>query len=87
LPDPYISDVKCPKCGRNLCYYIVDPSPWERMGGLTRRVWAFCGGPCRVKGDLVRWAGKYDCDDDVVRVVNELKDTIIKYSEQIEMIY
>ena len=33
------------------------------------------------------WAGAYKDDKDVVRVVNQLKDNIIKYSEQIEMIY
>ena len=33
------------------------------------------------------WAGRYKDDKDVVRVVNQLKDNIIKYSEQIEMIY
>ena len=86
LPDPYISYVKCPKCGVYLGYYIVNVSPYERMGGLTDRVWAFCRGPCRAKGELVVWAGAYKDDKDVVRVVNQLKDNIIKYSEQIEMI-
>jgi len=86
LPDPYISYVKCPKCGVYLGYYIVNPSLWERWAGCFDKVWAFCRGPCRVKGELVMWAGAYKDDKDVVRVVNQLKDNIIKYSEQIEMI-
>ena len=79
-PDPFVSYIECPKCGKNLCFHIVDPK------GAFPMIFAFCPGSCRVNGRMLLYGVRYTSVDDIPRAVNYLRDRIAENIDKIETV-
>ena len=76
---PFVSYIECPKCGKNLCYEIVEPV------GAFPILWMFCPGSCRVNGRTLMYGVRYTSVDDIPRAVNEFRDKISEILDKIEV--